>query len=123
MDRKERKRDIATFCSLMKDIMNKPSSTPLEALERDLQHFLYGRVSVLVKHNEGQPIGTLGDISSIMGSTTAEIIQAFCGDKIDSEKIKEFLQGSLANMIEGYKQTAGFDFVVNSDETKVNNNE
>lgn len=123
MDRKERKRDIATFCSLMKDIMNKPASTPLEALERDLQHFLYGRVSVLVKHNEGQPIGTLGDISSIMGSTTAEIIRAFCGDKIEPAKVDEFLQGSLANMIEGYRQSAGFEPIVNTAETEDNNNE
>lgn len=120
MDRKERKRDISTFVSLMKDIMNKPANSPLEALERDLQHFLYGRVSVLVKHNEGKPIGTLGDISSIMGSSTAEIIRAFCGDKIEPAKVEEFLQGSLANMIEGYRQGAGFVTEVTAEEPENN---
>lgn len=109
MDRKEKKRDISTFVSMMKDIMNKPANDPLEALERDLQHFLYGRVSVLVKHNDGKPIGTLGDVSAIMGSSAAEVIRAFCGDKIEQPKLNEFLNGSLANLVEGFKIGAGLN--------------
>lgn len=118
MDKKEKKRDISTFAHMMKDIMNRPGTDSLDELERDLQHFLFGRISVLVKHNDGQPIGTLGDVSAIIGAATADLIRAFCGDKLDKEQVDSFLKGSLANMVIGYQARAGSELFVQDTSTE-----
>ena len=66
MDKKEKKRDVAVFANMMKDLMQNPEGDNLVTLDRDLQHFLYGRLSLLVKHNDGQPVGSIADIGAVV---------------------------------------------------------
>ena len=90
ISRKEQKKDIAQFATMMKDLMGKPEEAGILAtLDRDLQNFLYGRISLLVKHNDGLPIGSLVDIGAVIGSATTAVISEFTSGDMEPEKREE----------------------------------
>ena len=108
MDKKEKKRDIAVFANILKDLMNDDiGGDPLVTLDRDLQHFIYGRVAVLVKHNEGQPIGSVADISAVVGSAFASILGEILGDKVkDAATLQTLVLTARENLVEGFQARA-----------------
>jgi hypothetical protein len=103
MDKKEKKRDIAVFSNMLKDLMNEPLDDPLTTLDRDVQHFIYGRVATLVKHNEGKAVGSLSDIGTVVGAALADVVKEFTKGRLDDEK----LQTAFGNVRESFLR--GFD--------------
>jgi hypothetical protein len=72
-------------------------------LDRDLQHFLYGRIALLVKHNDGQPIGSISDISAIVGAALADVTKEFVkGRNIEVEQLDDIFTRSGENMLRGF---------------------
>ena len=103
MDKKETKRDIATFSHMMKELMQKPEGDLLTTLDRDIQHFLYGRISLLVKHNDGKPIGSIADISAVVGAALADVTKEFVkGRNIEIDKLNEIFDRGGENLIMGF---------------------
>jgi hypothetical protein len=104
MDKKERKRDIATFSNMMKELMQKDESDVLSTLDRDIQHFVYGRLSLMVKHNEGKPIGSLADISAVVGAALADIVKEFVrGRSLETGKVDELFDRAEENLVKGFQ--------------------
>jgi hypothetical protein len=99
--RQEKRKDVAVFADMMKTMMNDPLQDPMSTLDRDLQHFLYGRIAVLVKHNNGQPIGSIADVGSVLGAALASVIGEFTRGRVDDEKFKAFAT-ARENMIQGF---------------------
>jgi len=116
MDKQEKKRDVAVFANMLKELMNDSLDDNLVTLDRDLQHFLYGRVAVLVKHNEGQPIGSVGDLGAIVGGAFATILGEFISSRVqtaeDLQKLvltaKENLE--IFNLLDIEYELLGTDF-------------
>jgi hypothetical protein len=108
MDKKERKRDIAVFANILKDLMNdEVQGDHLTTLDRDLQHFIYGRVAVMVKHNEGKPIGSVADISAVVGAAFASILGEILGDKVnDADTLQKLVLSARENLIDGFQSRA-----------------
>lgn len=108
MDKKEKKRDIAVFANILKDLMNTNDlNDPLATLDRDLQHFLYGRIAVLVKHNEGQPIGSVADIGAVVGAAFANVLGEVIGDKVgDKDSLQKLVLTARENLIDGFQTRA-----------------
>jgi hypothetical protein len=106
-DKKEMKRDVAVFANMLKEIMNESESDQLITLDRDLQHFIYGRVAVLVKHNDGQPIGTVGDLGAIVGGAFATILGEFLKDRVnDPMAMQQLVLTARENMLQGFESRA-----------------
>lgn len=103
IDKKEKKRDISVFCNMLKDMMAAPADNALLTLDRDVQNFIYGRIAVLVKHNNNEPIGTLGDVGAVIGAALADVGKEFVRDKVNDSNI----QLAFANLKEGL--VAGFE--------------
>jgi hypothetical protein len=104
MDKKEKKRDVAVFANMLKELMQTQEGDLLQTLDRDLQHFLYGRIALLVKHNNGQPIGSLADISAVVGASLADITKEFVrGRSVEPEKLVELFDNAQANLTHGYQ--------------------
>jgi hypothetical protein len=80
MDRKEKKRDIAVFVNMLKDVMNDPFKDVLQTLDRDIRYFIYGRIATLVKHNDNKPIGSIADIGAVVGVAFADVVNSIIGD-------------------------------------------
>jgi hypothetical protein len=108
MDKKEKKRDIAVFANILKDLMNTNDlNDPLATLDRDLQHFLYGRIAVLVKHNEGQPIGSVADIGAVVGAAFANVLGEVIGDKVnDKDSLQKLVLTARENLVDGFQTRA-----------------
>lgn len=106
MDKKEKKRDIATFANMMKDLMNDPYDDVLVTLDRDTQHFIYGRVATLVKHNEGKPIGSIADISAVVGAAFADVLKEFLRGRANDEKMQELATIARENLVLGFNSRA-----------------
>lgn len=87
MDKKEKKRDVSSFTHNLKELMNEPLDNPLATLDRDLQHFLYGRIAILIKHNESQPIGSLPDVGTVVGAALGSVVSAFCQNRTEAEEL------------------------------------
>ena len=103
MDKKEKKRDVAVFANMMKELMQSPEGDSLTTLDRDLQHFLYGRISLLVKHNDGQPVGSIADISAVVGAALADVTKEFVrGRTMEPEKVDELFTRAGENMLMGF---------------------
>lgn len=103
MDKKEKKRDVAVFANMMKELMQNPEGDNLATLDRDLQHFLYGRIALLVKHNEGQPVGSIADIGAVVGAALADVTKEFVkGRNMEVEKIDELFTRAGENMLLGF---------------------
>lgn len=103
MDKKEKKRDVAVFANMMKDLMQSPEGDNLATLDRDLQHFLYGRIALLVKHNDGQPVGSIADIGAVVGAALADVTKEFVkGRNMEVEKIDELFTRAGENMLLGF---------------------
>ena len=103
MDKKEKKRDVAVFANMMKDLMQSPEGDSLTTLDRDLQHFLYGRISLLVKHNDGQPVGSIADIGAVVGAALADVTKEFVrGRTMEPEKVDELFTRAGENMLMGF---------------------
>jgi hypothetical protein len=102
MDKKERKRDIAVFSNMLKDLMNEPLENPMTTLDRDLQHFMYGRVATLIKHNENQPIGSLNDIGAVAGAALADVCKEFVRNKVEDDKVEEIFGKIKDSMAQGF---------------------
>jgi hypothetical protein len=103
MEKQEKKRDVAVFSNMMKELMNKPMSDSLVTLDRDLQHFIYGRVATLVKHNDSKPIGSVGDISAIVGAALADVLKEFLRGRADDAKIEELFTNAQTELIRGFE--------------------
>lgn len=104
MDKKEKKRDVATFANMLKELMQTQEGDLLQTLDRDLQHFLYGRIALLVKHNDGQPIGSIADISAVVGASLADITKEFVrGRNVEPEKLTELFDNAQANLGAGFQ--------------------
>ena len=107
MDKKEEKRDIAVFANMLKELMQKPEEDILVTLDRDLQHFIFGRVALLVKHNNGQPIGSVPDISAVVGGAYASVLGEFIGNRINSvEDLQKLVISARENMIDAFQNRA-----------------
>lgn len=109
MDKKEKKRDNAIFANMLKELMNKPFDDVLVTLDRDIQHFIYGRVALLVKHNEGKPIGNVADISAVVGAAFGDVLKEFIkgsNDKVDNTQLDALVQTARANLLEGFEARA-----------------
>jgi len=102
MDKKERKRDVAVFANMLKDLMNEPTDDALVTLDRDIQHFIYGRVAVLVKHNENKPVGSLADIGAVVGAALADVSKEFTKGKLDDEKLEQAFVVLRDNLLKGF---------------------
>lgn len=104
MDKKERKRDIAVFTNMMKELMQKDEGDLLTTLDRDIQHFIYGRLSLMVKHNEGKPVASLADISAVVGAGLADITKEFVrGRSLEPSKISELFDRAEENLVKGFQ--------------------
>lgn len=101
MDKKDKKRDVAVFANMMKDLMNEPLDNVLTTLDRDIQHFIYGRISVLVKHNDGKPLGSLADMGAVVGAATADVIKEIVR-QLDGEKQVQALSTVRENLLKGF---------------------
>lgn len=107
IDKQEKKRDVAVFANMLKEMMNEPESDNLVTLDRDLQHFLYGRVAVLVKHNDGQPIGSVADMGAVVGAAFASILGEFLKNRVDNaEDLQKLVITARDNMVEGFQTRA-----------------
>lgn len=106
MDKKEKKRDISVFSNMMKDLMNDPYDDVLVTLDRDIQHFIYGRVATLVKHNDGQPIGSIADISTVVGAAFGDVLKEFIRGRADDTKTNQIVEIARANLVKGFDARA-----------------
>lgn len=103
MDKKEKKRDIAVFANMLKELMQSPEGDNLQTLDRDIQHFIYGRIALMVKHNEGKPIGSIGDIGAVVGASLADVTKEFVrGRNVETDKLDELFTRAGENMLMGY---------------------
>jgi len=102
MDKKEAKRDIASFSTNLKNLMNKPLDNPLATLDRDIQHFIYGRISLLIKHNDEEPVGSLNDVGSVVGAALCNVISAFCQNRIESDEIDKIFSSVRESILYGF---------------------
>lgn len=116
MDKKEKKRDLAVFANMLKDLMQSPEGDNLATLDRDLQHFLYGRIALMVKHNEGQPIGSIADISAVVGAALADVTKEFVKNRnMEIDKLDEIFTRGGENMLLGFSaRRPKFDVTVES---------
>lgn len=104
MDKKEKKRDIAVFSNMLKELMQNDEGDVLTTLDRDLQHFIYGRLSLMVKHNDGKPVASLADISAVVGASLADITKEFVnGRNLEPAKINELFDRGEENLVSGYQ--------------------
>jgi hypothetical protein len=104
MDKKERKRDIAVFANMLKELMQKEEGDLLTTLDRDIQHFIYGRLSLMVKHNDGKPVASLADISAVVGAGLADITKEFVKDRnLEPSKINELFNRAEENLVNGFR--------------------
>ena len=108
MDKKEKKRDVATFSNMMKELMNEPLDNVLVTLDRDLQHFMYGRIATLVKHNEGKPIGSIADISAVVGAALGDVLKEFTRNRVDGEKLNALMADAQENLVRGFTARAPY---------------
>lgn len=102
MDKKELKRDVASFATNLKDLMNKPLDESLATLDRDIQHFIYGRIALLIKNNDSKPIGSLNDVGAVTGAALSSVISAFCQNHPDQEQLAELFSNVRESMIYGF---------------------
>lgn len=106
MDRKDMKRDVATFAHMLKELMNDPTPDVLVTLDRDIQHFIFGRTAVLVKHNDGKPIGTVADISAVVGAAFADVLKEFTKGRATDSELDQIVQTARANLLSGFEARA-----------------
>jgi len=118
MDRKEMKRDVATFSHMLKELMNEPTPDVLVTLDRDIQHFIYGRTAVLVKHNEGKPIGTIADISAVVGAAFADVLKEFTRGRVNEDELDKLVQTARANLLSGFEARAPIPEVKTEEKSK-----
>jgi hypothetical protein len=103
IDKKEIKRDVATFSHMLKELMNDPTPDVLVTLDRDIQHFIYGRTAVLVKHNNGQPIGSVADIAAVVGAAFADVLKEFTRGRVGEAELDKLVQTARANLLSGFE--------------------
>lgn len=106
IDKKEIKRDVATFSHMLKELMNDPTPDVLVTLDRDIQHFIYGRTAVLVKHNNGQPIGSVADIAAVVGAAFADVLKEFTRGRVGEDELDKLVQTARANLLSGFEARA-----------------
>ena len=116
MDKQEKKRDIAVFTNMMKDLMNDPYDDVLVTLDRDIQHFVYGRVATLVKHNDGKAIGSVADISAVIGAAFGDVLKEFIQGRVEGEKLQEMVETARSNLVRGFDARAPRPEVVETEE-------
>jgi hypothetical protein len=107
IDKQEKKRDVAVFANMLKDLMNDSLDDNLVTLDRDLQHFLYGRVAVMVKHNEGQPIGSVADLGAVVGGAFATVLGEFISSRVQTvDALQTLVVSAKENMVQGFEMRA-----------------
>jgi hypothetical protein len=107
MDKQEKKRDVAVFANMLKEMMNENEDDLLVTLDRDLQHFIFGRIAVLVKHNDGQPIGSVGDLGAIVGGSFAAVLGEFLDGRVsNAEDLQKLVVSARENMVEAFQNRA-----------------
>lgn len=100
------KRDVATFAHMLKELMNDPTPDVLVTLDRDIQHFIYGRTAVLVKHNDGKPVGTVADIAAVVGAAFADVMNEFTKGRVAQDELDKLVQTARLNLISGFEARA-----------------
>jgi hypothetical protein len=123
MDKQEKRRDVAVFSNMMKDLMNKPLDDSLVTLDRDIQHFIYGRIATLVRHNQNEPIGSVGDISAILGAALADVLKEFLRGRADDAKLAEVFEGAKLQLVKGFDARKPQFGEASSDQTAVEEKE
>jgi hypothetical protein len=118
MDKKEIKRDVATFAHMLKELMNDPTPDVLVTLDRDIQHFIYGRTAVLVKHNKGEPIGSVADIAAVVGAAFADVLKEFTRGRVNEDDLDKLVQTARANLVSGFEARAPKPEVKNEETAK-----
>lgn len=113
ISRKEKKKEIAQFAAMMKDLMGKDDLDVLETLDRDLQNFLYSRIGLLVRHNNGQPVGSLGDIGAVVGSALFAVVTEFTKAVDDQKELADMLLLTQQGFISAYEHR--FNQVIDND--------
>ena len=107
IDKKEQKRDTAVFANMLKDLMNEPLDDQLMTLDRDIQHFIYGRVSVMIKHNDGQPIGSIADLSAVVGAAYGSVLTEFVNGRANNaEELTKIVITARDNLVDGFQARA-----------------
>jgi hypothetical protein len=106
MDKKEKKRDVAVFANMLKDLMNDPMQDPLVTLDRDIQHFIYGRVATLVKHNEDKPVGSVADVAAVVGAAFGDVLKEFTRGRVSDDDLDKLVQTARANLLSGFEARA-----------------
>ena len=107
MDKKEMKRDVATFAHMLKEMMQEPMDDVLVTLDRDIQHFIYGRVAVLVKNNDGKPLGSVADIAAVVGAAFGSVLQEFLREKVNTpEELQKLVLTAKENLVDGFQARA-----------------
>ena len=107
IDKKEQKRDTAVFANMLKDLMNEPLDDQLMTLDRDIQHFIYGRVSVMIKHNDGQPIGSIADLSAVVGAAYGSVLTEFVnGRATGADELTKIVITARDNLVDGFQARA-----------------
>ena len=107
MDKKEMKRDVAVFANMLKEMMQDPTQDVLVTLDRDLQHFIYGRVAILVKHNEGKPLGSIADMAAVVGAAFGSVLKEFLQDKVNNaEDLQKLVLTANENLVDGFRARA-----------------
>ena len=107
IDKKEQKRDTAVFSNMLKDLMNEPLEDQLMTLDRDIQHFIYGRVSVMIKLNDGKPIGTIADLSAVVGAAFGSVLTEFVNGRVgNAEELTKIVITARDNLVEGFQARA-----------------
>lgn len=101
------KKDVAVFANMLKEMMQSPTDDVLVTLDRDLQHFIYGRVAILVKHNDGKPLGSVADIAAVVGSAFGSVLQEFLQDHVNnSADLEKLVLTANDNLVEGFRARA-----------------
>lgn len=113
ISRKEKKKEIAQFAAMMKDLMGKDDLGVLETLDRDLQNFLYSRIGLLVRHNNGQPVGSLGDIGAVVGSALFAVVTEFTKAVDNQKELADMLLLTQQGFISAYEHR--FNQVIDND--------
>lgn len=100
IDKKEKKRDIASFCAGLKQLMNIPTSNNVGTLIRDGTFFLYGRILSLIKHNDNKAICSIGDLGFAIGVVTSNLLDELVKDLTPEQK-SAIMESVQQNFIDG----------------------
>ena len=102
ISRKEKRKDTATLATVMKDIMNEPSEHPLISLHQELAFYVTNRVAMMIKHNNYQPVCSLGEIGEILATIAADMVQDGYDAQLFDKSLEQVNEEVLKEMTDAY---------------------